>query len=302
MDEQDLRLIQMLVGEPRATYRELADGMGMSVQAVHRRLQLLQESKVLLGFSTTIAIPYLEAIPVTVHGRALGRSKGEIIAEFESDPCISGVLFGSGGVLVISALLHRITELDGLIATVKDATGMVQPWVGIERVRATGARPSTITADPLTPLDMRIVSSLATDARKAATDVSKEIGVTAATVNRHLERMEEIGALEFITMLHPGFSGDIVTIFQVDLTDGADRSETIARLRLRLGPTAEYFRTFINAPERISFVAWTKTLQELETVVDILTGVPEVLRAVPDIIFTGWYHPTWRDRMVLGSQ
>ncbi len=300
MDEQDLRLIQLLVHDPRATYRELADHLEMSVQAVHRRIQLLQESKVLMGFTTTLAMPYLEAIPVTIHGRAPGRTKKEIAAALEKNELVSGVLFGSGGVLVISALLRKVSELDRLIDTIRSTTGMVQPWVGIETVRSSGSRPGTTTSEPLTPLDMRIVASLARDARKASTDVAKELGVTAATVNRRLERMNDMGALEFVTMLHPGFSGDVVAIFQVDLKEGTDRGKLIARLRHRLGPTAEYYREFGNVPDRISFVTWNKTLRELETTLDQIVLEEGVRQAVPDIIYTGWYHPTWRDRLVLG--
>jgi DNA-binding Lrp family transcriptional regulator len=300
MDEQDLRLIQLLVHDPRATYRELADHLEMSVQAVHRRIQLLQESKVLMGFSATFAIPYLEAIPVTIHGRAPGRTKKEIASALEKNDLISGVLFGSGGVLVISALLRKVTELDRLVDTIRSTTGMVQPWVGIETVRSSGSRPGTMTTEPLSPLDMKIVASLARDARKASTDVAKELGVTAATVNRRLERMQAMGALEFVTMLHPGFSGDVVTIFQVDLREGTDRGKVIARLRQRLGPTAEYYREFSNVPDRISFVAWNKTLQQLEATLEQVVQEEGVRQAVPDIIYTGWYHPTWRDRLVLG--
>lgn len=300
MDEQDLHLIQLLVHDPRATYRELADHLGMSVQAVHRRIQLLQESKILMGFTATISIPYLEAIPITIYGRASGRTKKEIVGALEKNESISGVLFGSGGVLVISALLRKVTELDRLIDSVRSTTGVVQPWMGIEMIKPSGTRPSTIIAEPLTPLDLRIVSSLARDARKASTDVAKELGITAATVNRHLERMQEIGALEFVTMLHPGFSGDVVAVFQVDLTDGADRGDVIGRLRAKLGATAEYYRTFVNVPDRISFVSWNKTLRELELTLDQVVQEEGVRQAVPDIIFTGWYHPTWRDRMVMG--
>ncbi|MDW5562212.1 MAG: winged helix-turn-helix transcriptional regulator [Methanomassiliicoccus sp.] len=299
MDGQDLMLIQLLVHDPRATYRELADRMGMSVQAVHRRLALLQEGGVILGFTTTLSIPYLEAIPVTIHGRAPGRTKGEVARAFDGNGLISGALFGSGGVLVISALLRRITELDDLIAQVRAGTGMAQPWVGIESIRLSGTRPATIGAEPLSSLDMRIVASLAGDARKASTDVAKELGVTAATVGRRLERLEAIGALEYVTMLHPGFSGDIVSIFQVDLEDGADRTEVIARLRSSLGASAEFYRTFVNVPDRISFVAWNGTLRELELTLDQVVGERGIRAAVPDIIFTGWYHPTWRDLMVL---
>jgi DNA-binding Lrp family transcriptional regulator len=268
--------------------------MGMSVQAVHRRLQLLQASGVILGFTTTIAIPYLEAIPVTVYGRAPGRTKREIAAAFDGNEMISGVLFGSGGVLLISALLRKVTELDALLAAVRAATDMAQPWVGIESIRPAGRRPATAATEPLSPLDMRIVASLARDARKASTDVAKELGITAATVNRRLERLEEIGALEHVTMLHPGFSGDVVTIFQVDIEEGADRGEVIARLRTKLGPTAEYFRSFVNAPDHLSFVSW-----ELEVTFDQVVEEEGIRMAVPDIMFTGWYHPTWRDRLVM---
>jgi DNA-binding Lrp family transcriptional regulator len=300
MDEQDLRLIQLLVHDPRATYRELADHMAMSVQAVHRRLQLLQGSKVLLGFTVTLSTPYLEAIPVTIHGRAPGRTKKEVVAALEKNEDVSGVLFGSGGVLVISALLRKVAELDRLVESIRSGTGMVQPWVGIEMVPPSGSRPGTTASKPLTPLDMRIVAFLARDARKASTDVAKALGVTAATVNRRLERMNEIGALEFVTLLHPGFSGDVITIFQVDLKEGTDRRRLIARLRHRLGPTAEYFREFGNAPDRISFVAWNKTLRELEITLEQVVQEEGVRQAVPDIIYTGWYHPTWRDRLVMG--
>jgi DNA-binding Lrp family transcriptional regulator len=159
---------------------------------------------------------------------------------------------------------------------------------------------STISADPLSPLDKRIIASLAVDSRKASTDVAKELGVTAATIGRRLERLQEMGALEFVTMLHPGFSGDIVAVVQADLEEGADRGNVIARLRSQLGATADYYHTFVNVPERVSFVAWTKTLRDLEVALDQVLQTEGVRQAVPDIIFTGWYHPTWRDKLVAG--
>lgn len=292
-------LIQMLMNDPRATYRELADVLGMSVQAVHRRLQLLHEAGIVLGFTTSISIPYLEAIPITIYGRAPGRTKTEVSGAFDANDSISGVLFGSGGAMVIFALLRKITELDTLIASVKAGTGMQQPWVGIESVRPSGTRPATAVTEPLSPLDLRIASSLARDARKASTDVAKELGVTAATVNRRLERLDAIGALEYIVMLHPGFSGDIVSIFQVDIDEGSDRSEVIARLRSKLGATAEYYRSFVNVPDRFSFAAWNSTLRDLEITIDKVIDERGVRLAVPDIMFTGWYHPAWRDRMLM---
>ncbi len=98
MDRQDLQLIQLLVHEPRATYRDLADALDMSVQAVHRRIRLLQGSKNLLGTTVTLSPQYLEAVPVTIYGRSREGTKVEITRGFENNDRISGVPFGSGGV------------------------------------------------------------------------------------------------------------------------------------------------------------------------------------------------------------
>lgn len=301
MDQQDLQLIQLRVHEPRATYSDLADALDLSVQAVHRRIQLLQGSKIILGTTVTLSTQYLEAVPVTIYGRSTGGTKAEITRGFESNDRISGVLFGSGGVLTINVLLRRISELNEVLNDVMETARMPYPWAGIEIIRENVIDPATMATEPLSSLDRRIIFSLARDGRKPSTEVAKELNVTAATVKRRLRRMTDIGALEFTTMLHPGFSGDVISIFQVELEEGTERSATISRLRRRLGPIAEYYRTFSNAPERITFVTWNSTLRDLELLIEQVQSEPGIKRAMPDIMYTGWYHPTWRDKMVLSK-
>jgi len=296
MDETDLRLIQLLVHDPRASYRELADRLQLTVQAVHRRIQLLLESKVLVGFTATLSARYLEAVPVTLYGRS-SKTREEVIAALDRSEMASGVLFGSGGVVVISGLLRRASELEAFVDLVREGAGVADPLVGLESEPSRG-RTATAATEPLTSLDRRIVAALAGDARRPAAEVAKELGVTAATVSRRLDRLIAIGAVEFVTMLHPGFSGDVVAIVHLYLNEGADRQALIARLRAKLGPAAEYYRTFSNLPAYITLVAWTRSLRELEVLTDEVARDPDVRRVVPDIIFTGWYHPTWRDRLV----
>lgn len=299
MDETDLRLIQLLVHDPRAPYRELADRLQLTVQAVHRRIQLLMESGVVLGFSATLSARYLEAVPVTVYGRS-PRPREEIIAALDKSELAAGVLFGSGGTVFISGVLRKVSELDRFVDLVREGAGVTDPVVGLETVPSQG-KEATASTDPLSSLDRRIVASLARDGRKPAAEVAKELGVTAATVSRRLDRLIDIGAIEFVTMLHPGFSGDVVAIVHLDLREGADRPALIARLRSKLGPAAEYYRTFSNLPNYLTVVAWTRSLRELELLTDAVGGEADVRKVVPDIIFTGWYHPTWRDLMVMDA-
>jgi DNA-binding Lrp family transcriptional regulator len=296
MDDTDLRLIQLLVWDPRATYRELGDALGLTVQAAHRRMTALAESKVIIGTATSISMPFLDATSVVIWGRGNLDREGAVAA-FNDDARIASVLLGSGGMLYVYAVLRRITELDDLMTTVRTKAAMTEPKIGLELLKRKGSRPSSIAEEPLTDLDMRIVAAMSRDARKPAAEIAKEIGITAATVNRRLSRLLEIDALEFTTLLHPGFSGDIVAIMQIDLKQGSDRQQLIARLRAALGPAAEFYRTFSNLPELVTCVAWTKSLRELEELSKTISKDQAVLKVLPDIMYTGWYHPTWRDMM-----
>ncbi|MHC1709669.1 MAG: Lrp/AsnC family transcriptional regulator [Methanomassiliicoccales archaeon] len=299
MDESDLRLINLLVHDPRATYRDLADALGISVQAAHRRVQQLIDAKIILGFSATISPSYLGSVPVTIYGRSLSRTREEVIEGLSSNDLVSGILFGSGGTAYIYCMLRRTSELDGLFSKVKKAAQLKDAWLGLDRVTVLGKEPSTIVEQPLTPLDRRIISCLAKDGRRSSAEIALELGVTAATINRRLERLDRIGAVEYTIALHPGFSGDVTAVISIELADGADRDAKIAAMRREHGATVEYYRTFSNLPSLFTCVSWTKTLKELEVLTKEILRDKDVLKAVPDIIFTGWYHPTWKDVMTM---
>jgi len=299
MDESDLRLINLLVHDPRATYRDLADGLGISVQAAHRRVQQLMDAKIILGFSASISPSYLGSVPVTIYGRSLCRTREEVVQGLSGSDLVSGILFGSGGIVYVYCMLRHSSELDGLLSKVKKAAQLKDAWLGLDCVTATGKEPSSIREQPLTPLDRRIISCLAKNGRRSSAEVALELGVTAATVNRRLERLERIGAVEYTIALHPGFSGDVTAVITVELADGTDRTAKVASMRREHGATVEYYRTFSNLPSLFTCVSWTKTLKELEVLTKEILKDKEVIRAVPDIIFTGWYHPTWKDLMAM---
>lgn len=300
MDGSDRRLIGLLVHDPRATYRDLADAMGISVQAVHRRIQQLLDIKVVLGFTATISSAYLEAVPVTVCGRSMNRTREETIRALDDNDLVAGVLFGSGGMVYVQGVLRKGGELDRFYDHVRKAARLKDPWIGLETVEPLGKAPSTMEEEPLTPLDRRIITMLTRDCRMPAAEVAKGLGVTAATVVRRLERLERIGAIEYVLALHPGFSGDIVAMVRVEMAEGADRGGKIAAMRRTPSMTIEYYRQFSNLPNLFTCVSWTPTLQGLEAITDELLQDKEVCQVVPDIIFTGWYHPSWKDLMAMG--
>lgn len=298
-------MIRMLLFEPRLPYRELADRLNVSVQAVHRRIQILMEERIILGFGTNISLGYLKAVEVMVQGESHFTSRADMIAELHADGRVSQVLFGSGKVLFVTALLHDISELESFVSFVRRSAAMPEPRVAIVSHGLAGkageiSRPEA--RQELSPLDKRIVSSMRRDARKPVADVASELNVTAATVKRRLDRMIDDGSIEFSLGLHPGLSGNIITIIDVTLTNGSDKMTLGNGFVRRFAPAVGYYRTFSNLPDTIVMLAWTNTLHDLELLLMEIEKSDRVRSAVPQIIYAGRYYETWRDHLLDGGK
>jgi DNA-binding Lrp family transcriptional regulator len=301
MDGTDLQLIRMLLFEPRLPYRELADRLSISVQAVHRRIQILMEERIILGFGTNISLRYLKAVEVVIRGISNFESRDAMIADLHTSDRISQLFFGSGNVIFVTALLRDISELETFVSFVSKAASMPDPKVSIVAhgqvgKDSTGNAPA-LGAD-LSPLDRRIIASMRRDARKPVADVATELNVTATTVKRRMDRMIADGSIEFSLGLHPGMSGNVISIINVTLREGSDKMAVGNEFVKRFTPTVGYYRTFSDVPDLISMLSWTNTLKELEILIMDVEKNPRVRSTVPHIIYAGRYFETWRDRLL----
>ena len=83
VDETDLMICGMLIQNARLTYREMADVLGISLQAVHKRMQLLQQTGVIAGFHTFLSISYLDAVVVHIMGTSGSNSMDQVVENHE---------------------------------------------------------------------------------------------------------------------------------------------------------------------------------------------------------------------------
>ena len=95
MDDTDIKLCQILFRDSRMPVRDLADGLGISVQAVHRRIQLLKEMGVLHRFKANISTVHLNAVPIYLMGLSSAVEYKPVMdslkgSEFTSDILVSG--------------------------------------------------------------------------------------------------------------------------------------------------------------------------------------------------------------------
>ncbi len=303
MDETDGALCLLLSEDPRASYRELADRLRISVQAVHRRIQALRAKGVITGFTANISLEYLGAVRVDVVGQTQSDSIDDVVAALGKDDRVVTTLEASGHTLYVNGLLRNVSELDGFVEFVRRAAALPKTSVAIETGGPWAPRPvqGRAASRALSDLDVRIIRALHADARKSTTDVAGEIGVSAGTVRRRLEAMIRDRAIEFTTDIDPTYSGDVSSIMGVTLEDGADRAKIAARLLQRFRPRIVYFLRFGNLPDFLVCATWTKTLNDLHELVREVEGEEGVRKVVANVPVAGYRFVSWRDKLLGAS-
>jgi Lrp/AsnC family transcriptional regulator, leucine-responsive regulatory protein len=132
VDEIDLRMCGLLIQNARLSYREMADVLGMSLQAVHKRIQKLQQSGVVEGFHTFLSISYLDAVVVHIMGSSRLSSMDEVVEGLSKNDRTFVVVVSDRNYLTIGALLKRIQDLDDYVSFVRKVADIPDPMVGIE--------------------------------------------------------------------------------------------------------------------------------------------------------------------------
>ena len=286
-------------------YRELAVKLGISRQAVHRRMQVLMEKGVITGTSASISVSYLEAIPVAIFGRSMTTSIEETLNRLgECDLTRRAVVAGGNYLYVVGQLRHN-SELDTYSEFVRKKAEMPEPTVGIYSldpklincyaVDGIGERKREDAR--LAPLDLKIISLLKDDARRPIADIAQEVGASTKTVRRHLEKMMSNGSMEMHLRQDLPSGGDMLYLLHLSLRDGADKADVGRRIIAKHPFPEGYVRAFSNLPSFLIWVFWTDKLTEMRRVLREISEDKDVLAVVPNFGYLERVYSTWRDNL-----
>lgn len=294
MDEIDIRIIQELIPNARATYRELADRLDLSVNSVHKRVQTLMEMGIIKEFTVHLSQAALPHVFVRVCGTAETRRMDDTVERLGKNPNTAMVaVSGSNGLHIVGVLedLSGVNEFANFAAR---EAAISDPTVRLLDL----PKPRVVSDASLTNLDYRIVASLLHDSRKSAVDVAAELGVSARTVKRRLARMEENGLIYYRVIFDHASLGGIFTLLDLYVRSGVNAHEVIALIRKNYSANLLEIRTFSAIPNNVTIDVWTKTMRELKTLQDSLQN-EEVFEKILPIFVYGVYHfDTWRDDYV----
>jgi len=296
MDETDLILSKLLLFNSRTPYRALADTLGLSVNAVHKRIQSMVEEEVIRGFTTKVSLSSLGAFHVFIHGRSQAESTYSVLEGLGSHEAVYWVTLAGGNYVYVGAHLRGIQELPALVEFVGERGRMPDATVGIIHEDFSGkGRPLD---ELLQPLDWEIIKSLSHDSRKAVSTIAEEVGASSRTVRRRLKRLIDENLVEFSINWYPSATNDINTV--VHLEPGSASAEgVIGRFMSEYQPNALFAWRFCNLPDQVVALLWAPSMNKLRELTERM-GVDEAFRSTtPIILYAGNLYETWRDRLVV---
>jgi DNA-binding Lrp family transcriptional regulator len=300
LDERDITLSLLLQTNSRLSYQELATKLGISVNAVHKRIRDLIDAGIIRVFSARPSLMAINAMIVWVFGHSGAPSTSNLQERLHSNDSTYWVALASGNFVYVGAYVQDLPKLEEYVSFVSREARMSDPVVGM----IGGATPGMAPVVPLQgstkglhPLDYQIIYSLHKNSRKPLSDVAEELRVSAKTVRRRLTRMIEDGLVELSTEWYPDVSNDIITMFHLQLAPSADKGKVYGLLE-KYRPNFLINVGFSNLPNLIISFVWTNTMKELKELQKRIQDERVFESVTPNVLYTGYMFDTWRDKIL----
>jgi len=294
MDRTDITLCLFLMSNSRTPYHELAARLGLSINAVHKRIGAMANLGMIRAFTAHPSLSFLGAIAVWVSGRSEAAHPSDLHQRLGKDDRTYWVANSGGGYIYVGGYLRDISELDEYVGFVKKEGEMSNPTVGIVPPMGRSSQKESLRA-----LDYQILASIRRDSRKPATEIAAEVNASAKTVHRRLEWMQEKGLVDFTIDWYPDASNDIVAVCHVEVARGSDRMKVLENLRGRFAQNILVEMLFSNLPNQIALFLWTNSMKQMEDLRESVSGTEGVGSVLLNVLQIGYMFETWRDGLVL---
>ena len=301
MDEIDLKIILLLMNNSRLTYREISDYLGLSVNAVYKRVQTLTDLRVIEKFTARLKPYAINAIYAFIFGQSNAQDMDKAIKELGQHDNTWQIILSSRNYVYIGAMLENIHQLDEYSSFVSQTAEIQSPKLGLlSGVQYTAPIPYIVPKSRsliYDKLDLEIIRSLHNDSRKPISEVADEVNSTSNTIRRRLTRMIEEGLIELSINFNPEDSNDIFSLFQITINPSVDKNEYAKHLNEKYDPHTFYCWTFSNLPNLIICWVWANTMKELTELVENIKK-ENIESIVFDIMYKVFYFDTWKEKIL----
>jgi len=187
--------------------------------------------------------------------------------------------------------LRDINELQDYSKYVINTAQINEPTVGIINY------PYITFPEPLAKTDYKILKTLNKDARKPLADIADEVGLSAKTVRKRINRMVENNLASFTIKAVPIHGEGLLTVYNIFLNEGTDIRSTIKTLIHNYSKNLVICLNFSNIPNLLLFETWTITIKESEEIHKTLQkeGFKDI---IPQILLSVNHYDCWIDQML----
>ncbi len=301
MDKDDFKIVLLLIVNSRLTYREIAEQLGLSVNAVYKRVNALINLGIIHRFTAKIKPYAVDATYVFIFGESGLNDPDKLADDLAGNNHTSHVMLSSRNYLYVGSYLENIGALDEYSTFVAKTAKIESSTVGfLSGVHSASPIPYITplkTPVSFSTLDRAIIRSLHNDSRKPISEVAEEVRSTANTVTRRINRMYQEGLLELSIDFYPLSSNDIFTVFQIVLDIDQNKNEFAKRIMDKFHPHIFFIWSFGNLPNFILCWVWCNNMKQLNEIITDLRK-EKIVSLTSDVVHKAAFFDTWKEELL----
>lgn len=286
-----MALSRMLMRNSRTPYSELGKELGLSPQMVHRRVQHLMDVEIIRGTYAALSFKAMKAMWVIVHGWSKANSMDEVAKDLRNDPHVAIMQVASGNYVYVHGNVTDAVGLAELVTSVQKSAKLSEPQVGIVQTPPLGN-------DALSGMDLRIIKALANDTRRPVNEIAEELGTTAKTVRRRLDRLMKEDLVQLSINWQPDTMGDMVSQIHLVLKEGVPNEKAAYLMIKKYAPGIIRSYTFSNVPGFILLTYCNRNAREMQDTCRELEGEGVFTSVVPNVIRAIYHYPEHREAVL----
>ena len=293
MDELDVRIFRVMMTERavapsdtqvNSSLRSIAKRVGADDMTVYYRYKRLLASGVLSGWQLMVNPTFFgcNVIDVTVDVQPES-AKPDMIRKLKLVHEVVGMIDLYGKALKLHVMVSGVESRSRVIELISRITNPER----LVQIRA--ALPQCRT-ERLTMTDVAIIRALSNDARKSFVQVSKELGLSAATVRNRVVRLRNentIYAMPILNLSH--IPGLIPSYLSYSYSKGREKG-LVDRLMLSHYET-KYFWGMFTDPDNAYVLLSASTMKDVQDDLDWAKSQPGVASARADVVIGNMMFP-----------
>ncbi|MHA1137115.1 MAG: winged helix-turn-helix transcriptional regulator [Candidatus Thorarchaeota archaeon] len=240
MDSTDIGILRALGENCRASYQEMGRSLGMTANAIKKRVNKLVDNGTIHSFVVYLSFAMIDAESYLAILTPEGTNKeDEILAQIVKNPHVFSTGSLSDGTCIVFA------EYEGANGK-SDFEQFLNSLNNVAHFELHTERAPKGNKVEFKPLQIRVLNSLVEDPRAAATEIAEKTGLTPRRVRKIIQQLLESGGVNFVTRLNLNAGSGVIYYAQIRWDESQGDHHTVENW-LEKNFSGQYFDSHISA-------------------------------------------------------